>query len=647
MYIFAPYLQSNMSSKQTVALYIFFLLMFCTGLPIFGQNKEIKGRIVDENDNGLQYASIKMEEIGVQLFSDENGNFTISLKGKVSDRSTIRFSYLGKDPVTETYNLNILDEIPKITLSASTFSLSEVTVQAKQGLQSNSSLVIDRDMIERYPSLSLNDLLNFLPNRKVTAPSVQEMQNVTLRGAFNESTGATRNVDMMNNSFGTAIILDDIAISNNSNMQSRNPNITGLSNARLSITSSNYGVSGDNIASSYSGESSFGGVDIRQIPTESIERIEFITGVAPVRYGDITDGAIIVERQAGKTPAFFRLQTRNNATSYGLSKGFNLSPALGDLNLDLSFVNSYADNRDKLKQYQRVNGSAIWTLRYGKSNKWKQTFSGTYNKIVDGVNKDPDDPQSTSVSYGSWNYNLSTRLSYQPNQKFLKRVGLNFGLQNAHQASYREYDHNDAYVLYTDTLGTGIVEGIYETGQYTSVNHIDGRPISINGRIEANAVANFAGVSHYLNFGANGEYSKNNGRGRLSDPSRPNSNIGKYSERYYDFSLLHPTWNLGFYLEDRMNTSLAGKPLNITAGIRADLQNGRASLSPRTNINYRLNDNIQLGLAYGLAFKAPSLAHLYPGPTFSETILLNSYNRKVMRARAEFLSIEMILTQIS
>src|SRR5690606_22318206 len=127
------------------------------------------------------------------------------------------------------------------------------------------SLVIDRDMIERYPSLSLNDLLNFLPNRKVTAPSVQEMQNVTMRGAFNEATGAMRNVDMMNNSFGTAIILDDIAISNNSNMQSRNPNITGLSNARLSITSSNYGVGGDNIASSYSGESSFGGVDIRQI----------------------------------------------------------------------------------------------------------------------------------------------------------------------------------------------------------------------------------------------------------------------------------------------------------------------------------------------------------------------------------------------
>ena len=57
-------------------------------------------------------------------------------------------------------------------------------------------------------------------------------------------------------------------------------------------------------------------------------------------------------------------------------------------------------------------------------------------------------------------------------------------------------------------------------------------------------------------------------------------------------------------LPGRQNEYLAGgKPLNITAGIRADLQNGRASLSPRTNINYRLNNNIQIGLAYGLAFK--------------------------------------------
>src|SRR5690606_41098961 len=71
------------------------------------------------------------------------------------------------------------------------------------------------------------------------------------------------------------------------------------------------------------------------------------SGLAPARYGDLSDGAVIIERQAGRTPTFVRVQARNNATSYGVSKGLVLSPKLGHLNVDLSYVNSFADNRDK------------------------------------------------------------------------------------------------------------------------------------------------------------------------------------------------------------------------------------------------------------------------------------------------------------
>lgn len=605
---------------------ILLLILLITTSSLFAQNKVLKGRIINDNNQGIANASIKIPDLGIQLYTDSLGNYSLQINNKIADRTIVTYSYLGKETESREYNLQKMNSFPAVLLKNSTFALDEITVQAKQGQKSNSSLLINRDMIERYPSLSLNDILNFLPNRRIMAPSVQAMQNVNLRGAFAETSGSARNVNQMNNSFGTAIIMDDMVLSNNSNMQSRNPNITGLSRANLSVSSSDYNIGGDNIASNYSGESAFGGVDIRQIPTESIESIEVISGVAPVRYGDITDGAIIVERQAGRTPAFFRLQTRNDATSYGMSKGFKLSPSLGDLNLDLSYVNSYADNRDKLKQYERINGSAIWTIRYGKSDKWKQTVSGTYNKTLDGVNKDPDDPESTAVTFGGWNYSVSSRLSYQPNGSFLKRIGFNLGLQEGHQVSYREYYYNDAYVLYTDTTGTGVVEGTYDTGQYTAINHIDGRPISINGRLEANAVAKIAGLTHYLNFGTNVDYSKNNGLGRISDPSRPNKGIGQYSERYYDYSLIHPSWNIGFYLEDRINAKLAGKPLNITAGVRMDFQNGHPSISPRTNLNYKLNEHSSLGLAYGLGFKSPSLAHLYPGPTFMETILLNAYN---------------------
>ncbi|HMR19991.1 MAG TPA: TonB-dependent receptor, partial [Sphingobacterium sp.] len=486
-------------------------------------------------------------------------------------------------------------------------------------------------MIERYPSLSLNDLLNMLPNRRVMAPSVQEMQNLNLRGAFREVTGGVRNVDQLNNAFGIALVIDDIALSNNANMQSRNPGIYGVGNANLSVAPGDYNLSGDRPVSGlgYSGESAFGGIDLRQIPTENIERLEVISGVAPVRYGDISDGAIIVERQAGRTPAFVRIQSRENATSYGFSKGMMISPRWGNVNVDMSYVNSFADNRDKLKQYNRLSSSLIWTTNYGALDRWKQTLSVSYNKILDGVNKDDDDPLSTIVRYGSWNLNASSRISYQPDSEVFKRFALNLGIQTSHQGSYREYYYNDSYVLYTDTLETGIVEGKYASGQYTAIDNVDGRPLNLTARIETNAIAYTNSLAHHINMGATADYSMNRGLGRLSDPLRPLKHLGAYNERYYDFSLIHPVWNFGIYVDDRMNISLWERPLSVTAGVRWDIQNGHQSLSPRTNINYALHEHLNIGMAYGLAFKAPSLAHLYPGPTFREIILLNAYNGRV------------------
>lgn len=609
---------------QRIGLCTLILLSFGRS---YAQEIALSGRVTDENGLPLQAVSISIADLGMQVYTDSIGMYRLHFGDAAPGRIHLRYSFLGMETVDRMVNVNNSQRLGTVVLHELSYAVEEVNVTPSSSGQSNSSMIIDRGMIERYPSLSLNDLLNFLPNRKVAAPSVQSMQNLTLRGAFQDRSGGSRDVDQLNNAFGISIIIDDIALSNNANMQGRNPLIRGISNSNLSIPIGNFG--GDERQTAYSGESTFGGIDLRQIPTESIERIEVISGVAPARYGDLSDGAVIIERQAGRTPTFVRVQARNNATSYGLSKGLVLSPKLGHLNVDLSYVNSFADNRDKLKQYQRVSGSAIWTATWGREKRWKHTLSGDYNKILDGVNEDPDDPQQTAVHFGSWNSRVSSRLSYQPNSAFIKRLGLNLSMQNSHQASYREFYSNQAYVLYTDTLGTGVVEGQYVTGQYTAVDHIDGRPMSVSARLEANAVARTGHIVHRLNFGTNLDYSKNKGQGRLSDPSRPVQNTGAYTERYYDYSLMYGAWNLGFYLDDRIRTELWQRPLNINAGVRWDIQNGYHSLSPRLNMNYQLSPDWNVGLAYGIAVKAPGLAHLYPGPSFTETVLLNAYNGKV------------------
>jgi ferric enterobactin receptor len=604
-------------------------LLLIAIIHVQAQTAWIKGKVLDTKKQPLSGASIRIDQQELSVLTDREGVYNIKLPNNLTLKDLIlSVSYIGKKGQEVKILLDAPIKNQNFILHDISLALDEVAVQATAGKLSNSSMFFDREMIERYPALSLNDLLNRLPNRKNSAPSVQEMQNLSLRGAFQGTTAGVRNVNELNNAFGVAIIMDDMALSNNGNMQGRNPGIFGMGNATNHIRPSDYGLTGSKSNISYSGENVFGGIDLRQIPIENIERVEVISGVAPARYGDISNGAVIIERQAGITPTSFRVQVRSNATSYGLSKGTSLGKKLGMLNMDLGYVKSYADNRDKLKQYDRISGSMIWTNFYGQENRLKQTFSGTYNKVIDRVNVDPDDPTEAAISFGSWSWNAASRTSYRVDGAFIKNINFNAGISSSIQQTNRAHYYNDAVVLYTDSLKTGIVEGQYASGQYIAYDQVDNRPLNLNGRLEANAAAITGNVLHRINFGANYSYDINRGLGRIADPSMPKKDLGARSERYYDFSLIHALHNIGIYAEDAMRSKLFGRDIAVRAGMRLDIMNGHASFSPRTNINYMLSETVNFGLAYGLAFKSPGIAQLYPGPVFNETILLNAYNGK-------------------
>jgi len=276
-------------------------------MDVYGQSVLIQGKVSDSRKSLLSGSTVMLNQLDLSSITNNRGEYSLKIPTDQFGKSIIlSVSYLGKKGIERTILLDSVKKVENFVLQDMSLALDEVAVQAKKGELSNSSLVFDREMIERYPALSVNDLLNRLPNRKNTAPSVQDMQMLTLRGAFKETISGTRNADELNNAFGVAIVMDDITLGNNGNMQGRNPGIFGMSGATNSIRPSDYGLTGrPGTTKSYSGENVFGGVDLRQIPVENIERLEVISGVAPARYGDLSNGAVIIERQAGKTPAFF------------------------------------------------------------------------------------------------------------------------------------------------------------------------------------------------------------------------------------------------------------------------------------------------------------------------------------------------------
>ncbi|KQN36774.1 hypothetical protein ASE92_20425 [Pedobacter sp. Leaf41] len=604
----------------------------------------VTGKVVDPENKPLELVNIKVVETNQYTITDKLGIFRID-GSAINNVLTLEFSYIGyqklRVPVTvkagET-NLN------SISLKVLDLSLENIEINAKRNYtgQTNSSLVINRDIIEQTPALSVNDLLNQIPNRKITAPSLQSVQNVNLRAAYAPTTTG-KGAFELNNAFGIAIIMDGNTLTNNANMQSYNPGRSlGVGNSFVegSYTSLNGStrpsLNGSSLTT-YSGDYTFGGTDLRQIPADNIESIEIIAGIAPAKYGDLTDGAIIIERQAGKSPAYVRMQLRDNATSYNISKGFELSPKLGAVNVGVNYVNSFQDNRDKLKAYRRVNTNAMWSNTFGNTRQLKNTFSVDYGRNLDGIKQDPDDVTSTKTRFDSWNFSVANRSNYRFENGFLKNIGLNLRYSEGHQVSYEEQIMNQPYVLYTNAVTTGIHEGTYDTGVYTARSLIDGRPITASANLDFTGGFSTGDIVHNLSFGGGFNYSTNRGLGQTIDPNAPRSGVAvststlstQSSERYYDFKLAIAQKDLGVYIEDVFTTDVFGKPLNVRAGLRSDIQNGYGSFSPRTNINYEVSKNLRFGLAYGLSYKSPALAQRYPGPTFFEIPLLNAYNGKV------------------
>ncbi|MEH3112725.1 TonB-dependent receptor domain-containing protein [Pedobacter terrae] len=614
-------------------LYISLLLCFIC-LAVQAQiGNLVTGKVVDINNRPISSANIKIVQTNQYGTSAEDGSFKFSLNNLSNTSLTLEFSFISYQRLKREIKISGGDvNLGNIVLKELNLGLETIDINAKRNYdgQSNSSLIISRDIIEQTPALSLSDLLNQIPNRKIVAPSLQRVQTINLRSTF-EPTTNQRGEFEMSNAFGVAIIVDGNAISNNMNMQSYNPGMLGAGNSLLS--SERYGLNGST-GTAYSGDYAFGGTDLRQIPVDNIESIEVISGVAPAKYGDLSDGAVIVERQAGKAPGYLRMQLRNDATSYGYSQGFKISQKAGAVNVGLNYVNSFADNRDKLKAYKRINTNLMYSNTFGKEARLKNTLSLDYGKNLDGVKSDPDDIKKSMMRFDSWTFSVSNRSSYRLNDNFLKNISLNLRYSEGHQVTYKEEFKNEPYVIISDATSTGIFEGAYVRGIYTAQTLIDGRPVNASVKLDLNADFKTGGVTHFLNFGLAYDYGANKGMGQVLDPYRPRfgtaitttSLTPSRSERYYDFNLAVPQNNIGLYAEDMFKIPVFKRELNVRAGLRYDIQNALPSFSPRVNLNYAFNKSVKLGLAYGLSFKSPALAQRFPGPTYYEIPLVNSYN---------------------
>ena len=572
----------------------------------------INGIVLDENNKPLDFVTVKLPNQNRVSYTDKDGKFKFTLDGSNLKSITIVAQMISKLAVETTISSSQFTSTVKIILKDLNLNLNAVQVSGvrKSTQLSNSSITFDKQAIEQSQAFSLTDVLNNLPGKLFSPLDLQSPKSITLRS---EATGNATT----NNTLGVAIIIDGLAQSNNANMQNKNLGSFGLSGSILNDYKNSVGY-----------DVTFGGLDLREIPADNIESIEVISGVAPAQYGDLTDGAIIINRQAGKTDYQFSSRINNGSTNFSLSKGYNLNEKAGFLNFNANYLISNNDPRDNMKKYTRLSGGLMHTKHFGRNI--KNTLSIDFSNKFDDAKMDPDDDRDLLTYSKNRKFGFSNRTSMEVNNSFLKRISLNFGADFGYQETYTQWYLNGNPKPMANKDTTGVYEGYFIPGTYTAKDHIIGKPKNFNGNLNFFSEYNMAKIKHFLSYGANLSISSNKGQGVLFDPEFPRfANSGSKNERPYDFQLIPPLVNAGFYVEDRFKLAIFKRDLSFTTGIRYDLQNGFGSIQPRLSTNYSIAKNLKFNMAYGIATKAPTMAFRYPGPTYFDIPLINYYTGDV------------------
>lgn len=129
----------------------------------------VTGKLVDPQNKPLELVNIKVIETNQYAITDKSGVFRIN-GSEINSILTLEFSYIGYQKLRVPATIKAGEtNLGNIGLKVLDLSLENIDINAKRNYtgQSNSSLVINRDLIEQIPALSVNDLLNQIPNKKI------------------------------------------------------------------------------------------------------------------------------------------------------------------------------------------------------------------------------------------------------------------------------------------------------------------------------------------------------------------------------------------------------------------------------------------------------------------------------------------------
>ena len=591
----------------------------------------VSGRVISAEDGKpVEFAVISLLPSKIYTTTDVEGNYKI--ENIPAGEVTLEVSFFGM--TTETRRLEVTpgkDYVLDFILSAVSFRMQEVTVTATRDEAGKATAsVISRQAMDHLQASSLSDVMSLLPGVAVSNSSISDVQTLNVRGA-----GFGTDASEMN-SLGTAVIVDGAPLSNNANLQTLSP-VYGPG----SLSTANNGTSGAGSPAT--------GVDIRNISTDNIESVEVVRGIASVQYGDMTSGAVIVKSRAGASPYIIRMRTNPNIWQLSASKGFQTARA-GSFNFSVDYAYSNEKLTAAYENYQRFNAKLLWSKNFGALST-NTSLELNYSRDSQGDNPDLEE---LNVITGA--ANIGGRLSTNGHLNissagWLKSIDWNLSASYTDKHSFREQDQNNAMSLYTTSKYNSIVSNvpggkIYDTygnlltefasgdedavatvTPYTYFSRYDiyGKELNAYGKVVANF---YSQLSDYIDngivAGVDFKTDGNLGEGLVNAAGLYPANPSMRPRKYSDIPFIN---QFGIFAEDNFVWDIAGHKLDVAAGARFDLVNGKSVWEPRLNASFEvIPDVLSVRGGWGINAKAPTAVYLYPDRYYYDAVLFSNMN---------------------
>lgn len=565
-----------------------------------GFSYNISGKVLDiKSKKAIEFATVWIEGTGIGTLTDANGSFLINNLSNGNYEIIIRcLGYTEKKE--KIYLRNNIDVL--FYLSETSLALDEVTVTAeRKANDAATTYTLSRTALDHLQSVSVTDALSLLPGEQtnkyktLTSPG----QAVTLRGETTE---------MGNPDFGTVVEMDGVRLSDNATAQST------------------------------------GGTDLRNVGNNNVERIDVITGVPSVEYGDLTNGVVRIITQKGKSPLWANISVRPNTQSYSLSKGIDLGGKRGIVNLSYERVRSVSDIASPFTSYIRNAFGLKYSnaVNYPSGRSLSMDFS--LNGNVGGLNSESD-PDAFKETYTKERDNAlwgSVAFNYMINSNRLSnlRWGMSFSYsdktsevkanKSASSAMPALHTTEEGYFVasrYEDNPSSPII--LLPVGYWYVTTYNDNRPINYSAYIKAQWTHKMGDITGNLMLGSELKSDGNLGRGEYYTDMSVAPSWREY--RYDELPFMN---NWASYIEEDLNFAFRNSILNLKAGLRNDVTiiSGSAygtvsSLSPRISAKYSFGNTgtgffrgATFRMGWGKAVKLPSFEILYPRETYVDRL---------------------------